>query len=98
MKQRWYDKNKNLAIQLNDFIKAHPETRDKIVRGVFAIIRASDKEIVEHFKVPENIDIQNRRSYDYEPETWIVLNQLQYVNDDLLKKVAEYIEKEIAAQ
>ena len=96
--KRWYDKNEKLAKQLEALKKAPAETKTKIIKGLLDIIQQNaDQEIVSRFKVPIDIDLWSRRDYDDEAATWIVINNLKYVDEKILGQVAEYIEKEISS-
>lgn len=97
--KRWYDKNEKLAKQLDALIKAPAETKLKIINGLLDIIKESaDQDIVNRFKVPVDIDLWSRRDYDDEAATWIVINNLKYVDEKILEKVSEFIEKEISLE
>lgn len=97
--KRWYDKNEKLAKQLDALIKAPAETKLKIINGLLDIIKESaDQDIVNRFKVPVDIDLWSRRDYDDEAATWIVINNLKYVDEKILEKVTEFIEKEISPE
>jgi hypothetical protein len=94
--KRWYDKNEKVAKQLDALIKAPSETKLKIIKGLLDIIQENaDQEIVSRFKVPLDIDLWSRRDYDDEAATWIVINNLKYVDEKILDQVADFIEKEI---
>ena len=95
--KRWYDKNENLAKQLDALIKAPLETKQKIIKGLLDIIQDSDQEFASRFKVPIDVDLWSRRDYDDEAATWIIINNLKYADESLLQKVTEYIEKEISS-
>ena len=96
--KRWYDKNKTAAAQLDALIQAPPATKIAIVKGILDIIRENaDKDVIDRFTVPPDIDLWSRRDYDDEAAIWIVINNLKYVDEALLNRVAEYIAAEISA-
>ncbi len=95
MEKRWYDKDKRLAKQLGTFMKLHPKYRYEIVQGLLDIIKELDPDILNRFTVPSDIEEWSRRWYDDEPTFWLVINGLKFANEELLKKVSEYMEDKL---
>ena len=94
--KRWYDEDKNLALALDKFKNVHPKDSIDIIRKLLAMINGSDPEILRKFTIPE-IDIEkwHRRWYDKDPTFWIALNGLKSAPKPLLKKVTDYLKKEL---
>lgn len=95
MEKRWYDKDKRLAKQIGAFMKIHPKYRYEIVQGLLAIIKELDPDILNRFTVPSDIEEWSKRWYDDEPTFWLVINGLKFANEELLKKVMEYMEDKL---
>lgn len=94
--KRWYDKKERISKQMESLLNASPKVKFKIIKALLDIIHDNaDQEIIKRFKVPLDIDTWSRRGYDHEAATWIVINNLKYVDDKVLNKVADYIEKNI---
>lgn len=92
---RWYDKNKKLAKQIDSLVKINRDKKNSIIEGLLELIRNSNPDILNQFVIPTDIEQWHRRWYDKEPTYWIVLNGLKKAEDELLERVAEYLEKEI---
>ena len=94
--QRWYDKDKRLARQLDAFMKVHPRYSYTIVQGLLDLIKAAQPDILQRFTIPSDVEQWCRRWYDKDPVFWIVLNGLKYANEELLRRVASYLEEQMA--
>jgi hypothetical protein len=95
-RKRWYDRDKTLAKQLDAFMQAHPKHQFETIKGLLVLIQESNPEILGKFTVPTDIERWHRRWYDKDPTYWIVLNGLRLADEELLKKVAAYLEGKLA--
>lgn len=93
--KRWYDKDKELAKQFENFKKLQPKDKYGIIQGLLEFIKNYDPDILHKFIVPLDIERWNRRWYDNEPAFWLFFNSLKFADEKLLKKVTAYMKKEI---
>jgi hypothetical protein len=96
-KKRWYDKDKELAKYLDNLVKIHPDNELKVINGLLEIIRQNNPDILNKFTIPHDIENWHKRWYDNNPIFWLTINSLKYADEKLLKKISDYLEKEIAA-
>jgi hypothetical protein len=94
-KKRWYDKDKNLALALDKFMKVHPRQSIDIIRVLLDMIKDSNPAILKKFTIPTDIDRWNRRWYDKDPTFWLVFNGLKFADKKLLGTVVTYLKKEL---
>ncbi len=94
---RWYDKNKRLARQLDALMKVHPKDEFRAIKGLLDLVRKWEPDILNRFVIPVDIDKWYRRWYDKDPAYWLAINGLRHASDGLLDRVADFLEKELAA-
>ena len=91
-KNRWYDKYERLAICLERFKGMPHASRDRLIAGVFDILRQTNPDILEKQFIKFPLEILRRRWYDKDPYLWLLFNGLKFVDTEVLEMVTSYLE------
>lgn len=90
---RWYDKHDELGRYLDLMAEMHPKERDEFVKGIMGIIKKNKPDLLTDLVLEFPLDLFRRRWYDKDPYLWLLFNGLEYVDDNLLKKVIDYFKE-----
>jgi hypothetical protein len=93
--KRWYDKEKDLALVLDKFMKVHPRHSVDIIKALLDIIKETSPDILSRFTIPTDVEKWHRRWYDKDPAFWLVFNGLKFAKKKLLTDVVTYLKKEL---
>ncbi len=89
-KKRWYDTQPLLAEIIEKMQFMESQTRESVLLGIKNIVDKSDPDFIDK-NVLEFPMSEKRRWYDEEPQSWLVINCLQYVDTKLMSKVLIYL-------
>ncbi len=92
---RWYDKHEELAGYIESLEVMDKEKRDELLIGTISLIKQYDTDLLDNFVQEFPMEIYRRRWYDKDPNTWLVINGLEYAEPNLLEAVTEYLRKNI---
>ncbi len=95
---RWYDKYEKLGQQIENLKEMDPEQRDALIKGIMTIIKEKSPELLEDFMLEFPIKIKRRRWYDNDPYLWLLMNGLKNGEDELLLRVADFLEENRASK
>jgi hypothetical protein len=94
--ERWYDKHKNLRKYLESLREINQEEKDSLLRDLLNIIKKHNPELFSPEKSLEfPLELHRRRWYDRDPNLWLLMNTLQIADKRLLKKVTDYLQKNL---
>ena len=93
---RWYDKYEKLGRHIDQMKDMESGRRDNLVRGIMAIIRKHNPNLLEQFVLDFPLELNRQRWYDNDPYLWLTINGLQHAQLDLLETVALYMEEQAA--
>jgi len=93
-KNRWYDKYPDLSRSLEELKGLKKQDRDKLIHGLKDIILDYDNELFDKH-VLEFPMTYRRRWYDKDPFSWLVINALEYVDEDLITDIILYLEEKL---
>lgn len=89
-KKRWYDSNPRLALLLNLLKKKDKDCRDKIINELKDIIIYYDNSLIDR-NVVDFPMTEKRRWYDKDPYSWLVINSIEYADDELLPRITKHL-------
>lgn len=92
---RWYDKDRKLSCLLDSFKIMKEESRDKLCTGIIDLIKKFQASIVDDSVMEFPLEFPNRRWYDKDPYLWLIFNGLSRANNVLIRKVTDYLEKNV---
>ena len=93
---RWYDAHEKLGKNIDKLKFTERNLRDFMLSKVMKLIKQHDPRLLDKFVERFPLDIQRRRWYDQDPYLWLIINGLEYGDDDLIDKVADLLEQEQA--
>jgi len=91
-KNRWYDKYPELRKFIDDLKNMEKGERETIILDMQRMIMEYDNELIDRH-VHEFPMTYRRRWYDKDPYSWLVINALEYVDDDLLTDIILYLKE-----
>jgi hypothetical protein len=91
---RWYDKYPELKRYLEQLQNLNDTRRDRILNGVKEIIMEYDNQLVDRHVIDFPMATK-RRWYDKDPYSWLAINSLQFVNEELLEKIMNYFKEKM---
>ncbi len=95
MKNRWYDKHEDLAKHL-EALKTLPKKRlNEILKDLITFARLLHPTLFEEHLLEYPLDMKRRRWYDDDPYLWIVVNGLRFADDEIIKKIVAFFDKQL---
>jgi hypothetical protein len=87
---RWYDKYPDLQKSIEKLKDLDKAERDEIIQGIKDLILNYDEELIANNAMEFPLGCR-RRWYDSDPYAWLVINSLQYVDEDLITDIIIYL-------
>jgi hypothetical protein len=87
---RWYDKYPGLQKSIEKLKDLDKHERDEIIQGIKDLIFNYDNELIANNSMEFPLECK-RRWYDSDPYAWLVINALQYVDEDLITDIIIYL-------
>jgi hypothetical protein len=91
---RWYDSNRELCKLIDQIGTLKAREREKILLQIKEIIMKEDSELIDSHAMDFPLSFK-RRWYDQDPFSWLIINCLQYANDEVLKQVVTLLVSKI---
>jgi hypothetical protein len=91
---RWYDKYPDLRIMLDTLREMKKRERDKIILEVKELINSRDKGLFDKYVFEFPLSLQ-KRWYDKNPFSWLVINAMKYADEDLLTDIILYLKERL---
>jgi hypothetical protein len=91
---RWYDKYPGLHLLLEKFKSLERRERDRIMLYVKDLIIDHDKQLFYKyvFELPVS---ERRRWYDKNHFSWLVVNSLEYAEEDFLTEITLFLQEAV---
>ncbi|MBN1306391.1 MAG: hypothetical protein JXA18_00640 [Chitinispirillaceae bacterium] len=94
-KNRWYDKHEGLANHL-EALKILPKRQlNELLKDLIAFARLLHPTLFEDHLFEYPLDLKRRRWYDDDPYLWLVVNGLRFTDDEIIRKVVAFFDKQI---
>ena len=93
-KNRWYDRYPKLSRSLEGLKDLNKRDRDKLILELKDVILDYDNELFDKH-VLEFPMTYRRRWYDKDPFSWLVINALEYADEDLITDIILYLEEKL---
>jgi hypothetical protein len=91
---RWFDKYPNLRKSIDKLEDINKRDRDEIIRGLKDIILKYDDELIDRHAVKFPMT-SARRWYDQDLYSWLIINSIQYVDEDLIIDIILYLNEKL---
>jgi hypothetical protein len=79
---RWYDKYPDLKKSIEKLKKVDKHERDEVIQGIKDLIFNYDNELISNNAIEFPLECRRR---------WLVINSLQYVDEDLITDIIIYL-------
>ncbi|MBN1576778.1 MAG: hypothetical protein JW913_09515 [Chitinispirillaceae bacterium] len=97
-KNRWYDKHEKLADHL-EALKVMPKRQlNELLKDLITFARLLHPTLFEDHLFEYPLDLKRRRWYDDDPYLWLVVNGLRFTDDEVIRKVVAFFDKQIGAK
>jgi hypothetical protein len=91
---RWFDKYPDLRESIDKLEDFSKRDRDKIIRGLKDVILKYDDELIDKHSVEFPMKCA-RRWYDQDIYSWLIINSLSYVDEDLITDIILYLKEKL---
>jgi hypothetical protein len=91
---RWFDKYPDLRKSIDRLEDYNTVDRNKIIRGIKDIILNYDDELISRNAIEFPMTCA-RSWYDKDPYTWLVINSLRYLDEDLITDIIIYLNEKM---
>jgi len=92
---RWYDKHPELGLLLERLRILDLQDRERIIEGMKNLIVKYDEDLIDRYVLEFPLTLK-RRWYDEDPISWMVINALKYVDEDLLENIIFYLREQLS--
>jgi len=92
---RWYDKHPEIGLLLEKLRILDLQDRGKIIEEMKNLIVKYDKDLIDRYVLEFPLTLK-RRWYDEDPVSWMVINSLKYVDEDLLENIIFYLKEQLS--
>ena len=92
---RWYDRDRKLSCLLDSFKTMGEESRDRLCSGIIGLIHKFQAPLIDEDAMKFPLEFPSRRWYDKDPYLWLIFNGLRRANNTLIKKVTDYLDKNV---
>lgn len=89
--RRWYEYDDRLNRYIEGLRDIPHFERYRLVQGMMCLITEYQDDLLDRFVLDFPLEIDNGQWYDRDPDLWLVINGLQYGDQQLHHQIAAYL-------